>query len=174
MYHLPRSVFCRLVVELANREWKVVLPESDRKSVKFSYLKVRTHVYLTEKPGHIQCQVVIDESAALSSLPDPLQEIHHHCSTIHARLEENLHHITQQVFGEKFHKITEIRPVLPCSCQPDVRYTAPVDNSGVATCFHCGSFPKLPPSQKVWFSPPDPSEAMVSCSLWTVSATKFK
>ena len=94
---LPRSVFCRLLVELANTEWKVILPESDRKSVKFSYLKARTHVYLTEKPGHIQCQIVIDESAALSSLSDPLQEIHHHCSTIRARLEKNLHHITQQV-----------------------------------------------------------------------------
>ena len=171
---LPRSVFCRLVVELADREWKVILPESDRKSVKFSFLKAKTHVYLTEKPGHIQCQVVIDESASLSSLSDPLQEIHHHCSSIRARLEENLHHITQQVFGEKFQEIAQIRPILPCSCQPDVRYTAPVDDSGVATCFHCGSFPKLPPSQKVWFSPPDPSEAMVSCSLWTVSGTTFK
>ena len=171
---LPRSVFCRLVVELANREWKVILQESDRKSVKFSCPRPSTFVYLTEKPGHIQCQVVIDESAALSSLPDRLQEIHRHSSTIRARLEENLHHITQQVFGEKFHKIAQIRPVLPCSCQPDVRYTAPVDDSGVATCFHCGSFPKLPPSQKVWFSPPDPSEAMVSCSLWTVSDTTFK
>ena len=171
---LPRSVFCRLVVELADRKWKVILPESDRKSVKFSYLKARTHVYLTEKPGHIQCQIVIDESAALSSLPDPLQKIHHHCSTIRARLEEDLHHITQQVFGEKFHEIAQIRPVLPCSCQPDVRYTAPVDISGVATCFHCGSFPKLPPSQKVWFSPPDPSEAKVSCSLWNVSGITFK
>ena len=162
---LPRSVFCRLVVELADREWKVILPQSDRKSVKFSYRKARTHVYLTEKPGHIQCQIVIDESAALSSLPDPLEEIHRYCSTIRARLEENLHHITQQVFGEKFNKIAQICPVLPCSCQPNVRYTAPVDGSGVATCFHCGSFPKLPPSQKVWFSPPDPSEAKVSCSL---------
>ena len=162
---LPRSVFCRLVVELADREWMVILQESDRKSIKFSYLKARTHVYLTEKPGHIQCQIVIDESAALLSLPDPLQEIHRHCSAIRARLEKNLYHITQQVFGEKFHEIAQIRPVLPCSCQPNVRYTAPVDISGVVTCFHCGSFPKLPPSQKVWFSPPDPSEAIVSCSL---------
>ena len=171
---LPRSVFCRLVVELADREWEVIMSGSDRKSVKFSYPEARTHVYLTEKPGHIQCKVVIDKSAALSPHSDPLQEIHRHCSAIRARLEKNLHHITQQVFGEKFHEIAQIRPVLPCSCQPDVRYTAPVDNSGVATCFHCGSFPKLPPSQKVWFSPPDPSKAMVSCSLWTVSGTTFK
>ena len=170
---LPRSVFCRLVVELADREWKVILQESDRKSVKFSCPRPSTYVYLTEKPGHIQCQIVIDESAALSSLPDPLQEIHRHCSTIRARLEENLHHITQQVFGEEFHKIAQIHPILPCSCQPDVPYTAHV-NDGVATCFHCGSFPKLSPSHKVWFSPPDPSEAIVSCSFWIVSGPTFK
>ena len=170
---LPRSVFCRLVVELADREWDVILQESDRKSVKFSCPRPSTYVYLTEKPGHIQCQIVIDESAALSSLPDPLQEIHRHCSAIRARLEENLHHITQQVFGEKFHEIAQILPVLPCSCQPDVPYTAPV-NDGVATCFHCGSFPKLSPSHKVWFSPPDPSEAMVSCSFWIVSGPTLK
>ena len=170
---LPRSVFCRLVVELADREWKVILQESDRKSVKFSCPRPSTYVYLTEKPSHIQCQIVIDESAALSSIPDPLQEIHRHCSAIRTRLEENLHHITQQVFGEKCHEIAQIRPVLPCSCQPDVPYTAPV-NDGVATCFHCGTFPKLSPSHKVWFSPPDPSEAVVSCSFWIVSGPTFK
>ena len=171
---LPRSVFCRLVVELADREWKVILQESDRKSVKFSCPRPSIFVYLTENPRHIQCQIVIDESAALSSLPDPLQEIYHHCSAIRARLEENLHHITQQVFGEKFHKIAQIRPVLLCSCQPDVPYTATVCD-GMATCFHCGSFrPKLSPSHKVWFSPPDPSEAIVSCSFWIVSGPTFK
>ena len=170
---LPRSVFCRLVVALADREWNVILQESDRKSVKFSCPRPSTVVYLTEKPGHIQCQIVVDESAVLLSLPNPLQEIHHHCSAIRSCLEENLHHITQQVFGEKFHEIAQILPVLPCSCQPDVPYTAPV-NDGVATCFHCGSFPKLSPSHKVWFSPPDPSEAIVSCSFWIVSGPTFK
>ena len=170
---LPRSVFCRLVVELVAREWKVILQESDRKSVKFSFPGQSTYVYLTEKPGHIQCQIVIDESAALSSLPNPLQEIHRHCSTIRARLEKNLRHISKEVFGKKFHETVQILPVLPCSCQPDVPYIAPV-NDGAATCFHCGSFTKLSPSHKVWFSPLDPLEADVSCSFWIVSGPTFK
>ena len=162
---LPRSVFCRLVVELADREWRVIPQESDRTSVKFSCPKTSTCVYLVEKPGHVCCQIILNEPFPLHSLGDEarLQEIHRHCSAIRSRVEDNFHHITQEIFGVKFQEIAQIRPVSSCSCQSGLHYTAPIEN-GVATCCHCGLPQSLSPLQKVWFSPLTTTEAKVSPS----------
>ena len=162
---LPRSVFCRLVVELAVREWDVIPQESDRTSIKFSCPKTSTWVYLMEEPGHVCCQIILNEPFPLHSLVDEarLQEIHRHCSAIRSRVEDNFHHITQEIFGVKFQEIAQIRPVSSCSCQSGLHYTAPIEN-GVATCCHCGQHKTLSALQKVWFSPPTTTEAKVSPS----------
>jgi GTPase SAR1 family protein len=162
---LPRSVFCRLVVELADQEWRVIPQASDRTCVKFACPKRSTYVYLIEKPDHICCQVIIDKSFPLDAHDNSfsLEEIHRHCSAIRNRLEENLHCITQEIFGVKFQKFAKIVPVLPCSCQSTPHHTAPVDSGAlVGSCVKCGKCAVMSPQQKVWFSPLSASEAKAS------------
>ena len=161
---LPRSVFCRLVVELANMGWKIITQDSDRILIKFAINK--THVYMMERSGHIHCELAVSEPFFPDNLVDRDRShtLHEHCSTLHGTLLSTLEHITREIFGEQFRKGAQIHPVLPCACQGNMQYTARMTdyNDCLATCFRCGVPQRLSPRQKVWFVPLESSEARVS------------
>ena len=163
---LPRSVFCRLVVELANKGWKIITRDSDRILIKFS--NNETFVFLMEEPGHIRCELAVCEPCFPKHLVDKdrLQKLHQCCSTLRVTLLSTLEHITCEIFGEEFQKSAEIHPVLPCTiCQERIQlFTARInnDNDCLATCIHCCKSRRLSPCQKVWFAPLVSSEARVS------------
>ena len=160
---LPRSVFCRLVVELVNKEWEVITQDSDRTLIKFSIDK--TYVFLIEEPGHVRCELAVREHFFPEDFADEkrLQNLHQYCSTLRVTLLSTLEHITREIFGEDFQNSAQIHPVLPCTiCQGNIQYTAKTidDNKCLATCIRCP--PILSPRQKVWFVPLESSEARVS------------
>ena len=158
---LPRSVFCRLVVELVNKEWEVITQDSDRILITFSIDK--TFVFLTEEPGHIRCELEVCEHFFPKHLVDKdrIQKLHRCCSALRVTLLSTLEHITCEIFGEKFQKSTEIHPVLHCTvCQKMNRIKN--YNDCLATCIPCQKSQPLSPRQKVWFVPLESSEARVS------------
>ena len=162
---LPRSVFCRLVVELADKGWYVDTKGSDRTLIKFSIDE--TLVFLMEEPGHIRCELAVCEHFFTKYLKDEdrLQKLHQHCSTLYGTLLSTLKRITREIFGEDFQKSAQIHPVLPCAtCQGNVQYTARMKdyNDCLATCVQCRLSQRLSPRQKVWFAPLQSSEARVS------------
>ena len=158
---LPRSVFCRLVVELADKGWYVDTKASDRTLIKFSIDE--TLVFLMEEPGHIRCELAVCEHFFPKHLvnKDCLQKLHQYCSTLRETLLSTLEHITREIFGEEFRKSAEIHPVLHCTvCQQMNRIKN--DNDCLATCIPCCKSQLLSPHQKVWFVPLESSEARVS------------
>ena len=161
---LPRSVFCRLVVELINIGWNIIMQDSDRTLIKFSIDE--TFVFLTEEPGHIRCELAVGEYFFPEPLIDEkrLQNLHQCCSTLRVTLSSTLEHITCEIFGQDFQKSAQIHPVLPCACQGNIQYTAKMkdDNKCLANCIRCHQSQKLSPRQKVWFVPLESSEARVS------------
>ena len=161
---LPRSVFCRLVVELVNIGWKIITQDSDRTLITFSIDE--THVILTEEPGHIRCELAVCEHFFPEHLIDEkrLQNLHQYCSTLRVTLLSTLEHITREIFGQDFQNNAQIHPVLPCACQGNIQYTAKMkdDNKCLANCVRCHKSQRLSPRQKVWFVPLESSEARVS------------
>ena len=163
---LPRSVFCRLVVELVNMGWKIITKDSDRILIKLS--NDETFVFLMEEPGHIRCELAVCELCFPKQLVDKdrILKLHQHCSTLRVRLLSTLEDITREIFGEDFKESTQIHPVLPCTvCQESTQLlTARIKNYNdcLATCVHCQISHRLSPRQKVWFAPLESSEARVS------------
>ena len=161
---LPRSVFCRLVVELVNIGWNIITQDSDRTLITF--FTDETHVILVEEPGHIRCELAVCEHFFPEHLIDEkrLQNLHHYCYTLCETLLSTLKHITREIFGQYFKNSAQIHPVLPCACQGNIQYTAKMkdDNKCLANCIRCHKSHRLSPRQKVWFAPLESTEARVS------------
>ena len=168
---LPRSVFCRLVVELVKKKgWRFNSEGSDRTLIKFSTGK--TFVFLTEEPGHIRCELAVCEHFFPGHLVDEkhpehlvdkerLQSLHEYCYTLHRTLLSTLEDITRKIFGEEFQRSAQIHPVLPCiTCQENAKMTD--YKECLATCIRGHDPQKLSPRQKVWFATLESSEARVS------------
>ena len=175
---LPRGVFCRLVVELTASDMVRIVPhKSTRNSATFMIkqshpqTKISAYIFLKEEPGHMQCDLIIPESAGLQSMSDAArtQNLHEQCVFIKDHLKSNLNRITREMFGEKFKKIAQIQPVVVCHCQQLYKYyTALVEDDNTATCcdYECGHSHDLSPEQKVWFSPLTTAEARVSIFMY--------
>ena len=151
---LPRSVFCRLVVELVKKKgWRdKIAKDIGRTLIKFFIDE--TLVILTEEPGHIRCELAVCEHFFPKHLVDKdrIQKLHQYCYTLRVTLLSTLEHITREIFGEEFRKSAEIHPVLHCTvCQQMNRIKN--DNDCLATCIPCCKSQPLSPRQKVWFAP---------------------
>ena len=160
---LPRSVFCRLVVELVKKKgWRYdFTKEIGRTWIKFFFNKAL--VILIEEPGHIRCELAVCKGFFPEHLIDEkrLHNLHQYCSTLRETLLTTMEHITREIFGEEFQKSAEIQPILPCTvCQKMNRMEN--DNDCLATCIPCCKSQQLSPRQKVWFVPLESSEARVS------------
>jgi hypothetical protein len=154
---------------------RVIAKESKRTSIKYAVSfpssRIKTHVYLTENPGYLRCQLIIPASVCQGSLPEKsvLQNLHDHCRTIREYLQTTLKHTTKSIFGENYIETVSVEAVSSCPCQSDDCFIAPISPDGFAECLDCCECKELSPQERVWFSRLNHTEAEVSALEYTLS-----
>ena len=151
---LPRGVFTRLAVELANKkDWKVVPEKSTRFAVMFRWKKL--HICVVESSGFISIVPRVSINARCSSA-----ELHEYCSAVRSTFEAAIEASAQAVLGSKFTNIASTIYGFTCPCETQPTHLA-VQSEGSIVCNISSDFQESLKSHQVWFCPVEGAEVSV-------------
>ena len=170
---LPRGIFPRLVVYLADRKreptsWRLDPRKSDRTDMKF--LHNNSTIFLRERPGHLEVAILLHKAFFDSfELCPPTQaaiKLCEFCSSIGDAVRTALEYTCREVFGGGFTETAIIRRGFPCSCMGESSsHLALVNEEDLGKQINSSlcvrrdpEFERLTPQQQVWF----PSEYVYS------------
>ena len=163
---LPRGIFPRLVVYLADRRreptpWRLDPCKSDRTDMKF--LHNNSTIFLRERPGHLEVAILLHKAFFDSCEVSPptqaaISKLCKFCSSIGDAVRTALEYTCREVFGGGFTN-TVIRRGFPCSCLGESSsHLALVDEEDLETPINSSlcvrrdpEFQRLTPQQQVWF-----------------------
>ena len=166
-YDLPRGIFPRFVVYLADRKrtptpWRLAPHKSDRTTIKF--LHNNSTIFLRERPGHIEVAILLQEvffhSREVSPPTQAAIKLCEFCSSISNAVKTALEYTCREVFGEGFTNTAIIRRGFPCSCSGESSsHLALVEEADPETQINSSlcdrrdpEFERLTPQQQVWFT----------------------
>ena len=151
---LPRGIFTRLAVELANKkDWKVVPEKSTRFTVMFRWKKL--HICVVESSGFISIVPRVSINARCSSA-----ELHEYCSAVRSTFEAAIEASAQAVLGSKFTDIASTIYGFTCPCETQPTHLA-VQSEGSIVCNISSDFQESLKSHQVWFCPVEGAEVSV-------------
>ena len=151
---LPRGVFTRLAVELANKkDWKVVPEKSTRFAVMFRWKKL--HVCVVESSGFISIIPRVSINARCSSA-----ELYENCSAVRSTFEAAIQASARAVLGSKFTDIASTIYGFTCPCETQPTHLA-VQSEGSIVCNISSDFQESLKSHQVWFCPVEGAEVSV-------------
>ena len=153
-HDLPRGVFTRLAVELANKkDWKVVPEKSARFAVMFRWKKL--HICVVESSGFISIVPRVSINARSSSA-----ELHEYCSAVQSTFEAAIQASARAVLGSKFTDIASTIYGFACPCETQPTHLA-VQSEGSIVCNISSDFQESLKSHQVWFCPVEGAEVSV-------------
>ena len=151
---LPRGVFTRLAVELANKkDWKVVPENSTRFAVMFRWRKL--HICVVESSGFISIVPRVSINARCSSA-----ELHEYCGAVRSIFEAAIQASARAVLGSKFTDIASTIYGFACPCETQPTHLA-VQSEGSIVCNISSDFQESLKSHQVWFCPVEGAEVSV-------------
>ena len=151
---LPRGVFTRLAVELANKkDWKVVPEKSTRFAVMFQWKKL--HICVVESSGFISIVPRVSINAKCSSA-----ELHEYCRAVRSTFEAAIQASAQAVLGSKFTDKASTIYGFACPCETQPTHLA-VQSEGSIVCNISSDFQKSLKSHQVWFCQVEGAEVSV-------------
>ena len=151
---LPRGVFTRLAVELANKkDWKVVPEKSTRFAVMFRWKKL--HICVVESSGFISIVPRVSINARCSSA-----QLHEYCSAVRSTFEAAIQASARAVLGSKFTDIASTIYGFTCPCETQPTHLA-VQSEGSIVCNISSDFQESLKSHQVWFCPVEGAEVSV-------------
>ena len=163
---LPRGIFCKLAVHLADKkDWRSCPEESDRSTIRFLYGSLE--VYLMEKPGRNEVAIFSSEGTLTNdSQADHLKYLHESCKLIKKDLEEGIQKVSQSLIGGEFLKRVNLHIGFLCNCGKGTTHLATLsENKGSFVL--CCSRPKGKPRKsdvrwKIWCQPVGVDDAVVN------------
>ena len=164
---LPRGIFPRLVVYLADRKrkptpWKLARHKYGRTDIKFLYRN--STIFLRERPGHLEVAILLHkaffDSIEVSPPTQAAIKLCKFCSSIGDAVRTALKYTCREVFGEGFTNTAIIRRGFPCSCSGESSsHLALVEEGDQETEIKSSlcdrrdqEFEPLTPRQQVWFT----------------------
>ena len=151
---LPRGVFTRLAVELANKkDWKVVPEKSTRFAVMFQWKKL--HICAVESSGFISIVPRVSINARCSSA-----ELHEYCSAVRSTFKAAIQASAQVVLGSNFTDIASTIYGFACPCETQPTHLA-VQSEGSIVCNISSDFQEPLKSHQVWFCQVEGAEVSV-------------
>ena len=169
-YRLPRVIFPRLIVLLANdwNNWHLNLPNSDRTTVKFVHKG--SFVYISERSTLIEINVLIpkeafaDRGSPFKPTEADVKELHSFCDSIRGDLTKAITTACTAIFSDSFTKSANVVCGSLCSlCGAEVPHVA-TPSGGPGKSLMCLGKNQLFPmtsEQKIWFSDIDHSTVQV-------------
>ena len=163
---LPRGVFCKLAVDLADKDgWESSPEESDRSSIHFVHGNLE--VYLMEKPGRIEVALFCSEYALTKgSHADHLKQLHVSCKAIKSDLEVGIHKVSYKFLGEEFLKRVNLHIGFWCNCGKGIPHLATLSEASDGVSLRCSRPKGLPckfdTRRKMWCQPTESDTAMIS------------
>ena len=151
---LPRGIFTRLVVELANqKDWQVIPKKSTRLAIQFQWKEL--HIFIGECPGYItitpRVSIHIQCSAA---------KLHEYCSEVRSTFEEAIRESTQSVFSSQFTDKAATIYGFTCPCEARPTHLA-IRSGDSIVCNISSECQKYLKSHQVWFCPVEGAEVSV-------------
>ena len=169
-YRLPRVIFPRLIVILANdwNNWQPQLPNSDRTTVKF--LHKGSFVYISERATLIEVNLLVpkeafaDRGSTFKPTEADVKELHILCDNIQDNLTRAITKACTATFGDSFTKSASVVCGSLCSlCGAEVPHVA-TPSGGPGKLLMCPRknqpFP-MTSEQQIWFSDIDHSTVQV-------------
>ena len=168
-YRLPRVIFPRLIVNLANdwNNWHLNLPNSDRTTVKF--IHKGSFVYISERATLIEVNLLVPKEAFADrgSTFKPIAEadvkdLHILCDSIRDYLTKAIMRACTATFGDSFTKSANVVCGFLCSlCGPEVPHVATPSGEKCLMCPGKNQLFPMTSEQKIWFSNIDHSTVQV-------------
>ena len=151
---LPRGIFTRLAVELANKkEWILTQGKNSHFTIMFQWKKL--HICVVESSGFISIVPRVSNNARCSSA-----ELHEYCRAIRSTFEAAIQASAQAVFGSKFTDKASAIYGFNCPCKISPTHLAVKREDSIA-CNISFDFQTYSKSQKVWFCPVEGVEVSV-------------
>ena len=171
-YRLPRVIFPRLIVLLANdwNIWEPDLPNSDRTTVKF--IHKGSFVYISERSTLIEVSLLVPKEAFTdrgspfkpTSTEADLKDLHILCDSIREYLTKAITEACTATFGDTFEKSAIVVWGFLCSlCGAEVPHVA-TPSGGPGKSLMCPGQNQLFPmtsEQQIWFPDIDHSTVQV-------------
>ena len=169
-YRLPRVIFPRLIVILANdwNNWEPDLPNSDRTTVKFVHKG--SFVYISERATLIEVNLLVpkevfaDRVSTFKPTEADLKDLHILCNSIRGDLTKAITKACTAIFGDSFTKSANVVCGSLCTlCGAEVPHVA-TPSGGPGKSLMCPGKKQLFPmtsEQQIWFSNIDHSTVQV-------------
>ena len=142
---MPRGVFCRLAVELIQRNWSIV--DKSRSLLKFQWEEHEAFdIFLQECPGYIRrIPQAVDEVSSPS-------ELHAACASLISTVEECLSISTEDVLGSQFKG--ELTRGFRCHCTEEIapHLALPPKQGQKLKCSQTRDRQAYFKQQRIWFS----------------------
>jgi ankyrin repeat protein len=184
-YHLPRSVFPRLIVILSNDRdnWEPDLPRSARTTVKFIHRGA--HVYITELATLIKITLILPQvaffgydSSFVPSASDT-NKLHSLCSSVRSALTKAMGEACKSIFGDRYTEDACVTGGFLCSrCErsretPHLAEPSKSERMPLVCCVTKELFP-VSPAQRIWLAEIEPTSVQVElvnekdgiCAFW--------
>ena len=175
-YHLPRSVFPRLIVILSNDRdnWEPDLPRSARTTVKFIHRGA--HVYITELATLVEVTLILPQvsffgydSSFIPSASDT-NKLHSLCSSIRSALTKAMGEACQSIFGDRYTEDAFVTDGFLCSHCERSRETPHLAEPSKSermplVCSNTKELFPMSPAQRIWLAEIEPTSVQVCCLL---------
>ena len=175
-YHLPRSVFPRLIVILSNDRdnWEPDLPRSARTTVKF--IHCGAHVYITELANLIKVTLLLPQvaffgydSSFVPSASDT-NKLHSLCSSVRSALTNAVREACKSIFGDRYTEDACVTGGFLCSHCERSRETPHLAEPSKSermplVCSSTKELFPVSPAQRIWLAEIEPTSVQVCCVL---------
>ena len=142
---LPRGMFTRLAVELANQKnWQVIPEKSTRLAIQFQWQEL--DISMAESPG---CITIITRVSIHTRCHTA--KLHEYCSDVRSTFEAAIRASAQAVFGSKFTEKAATIYGFACPCGPPTHLAVPRGHTIVCTL--SSKRHEYLKTHQVWFHP---------------------
>ena len=173
-YHLPRSVFPRLIVILSNDRdnWEPDLPRSARTTVKFIHRGA--HVYITELATLVEVTLILPQVSFFgydsSFVPSAFDtnKLHSLCSSVRSALTKTMREACKSIFGDRYTEDACVTDGFLCSHCERSRETPHLAEPSKSermplVCSNTKELFPVSPAQRIWLSEIEPTSVQVCC-----------
>ena len=152
---MPRGIFARLAVELANKGWRPVLQKNTRLAIRFQCKEL--DICIVESAGYIHIFPSVSTRARCSAT-----KLHEQCSAILSTLKAAIQASAQALFGANFAGKADAQFGFACPCGTPTHLA--VQSGDSLVCNLSAERQEYLKSHQVWFSQVEGAEvSMLMC-----------